>query len=183
MTVTLVDVAAGRELRQLGKGLRGCQQVAFSHDGRLLIAAGDDGRLRVWETATGRPVTPPLSGRLPIQVAAFAPDGRSVVAAGVQSSMHVAYQTWGLSADGLSAAEWARFDALAAPIRTARIPVIPAGRCNQGYERNTNAEDAESTENTERIPYSFLFALSASSASSAFIRDFSIPLCGGGCGA
>jgi RNA polymerase sigma factor (sigma-70 family) len=52
--IGLFDVATGREVRQL-KGLRtNFPAVAFSHNGKLLAAAGYDRSLRLWEVATGR---------------------------------------------------------------------------------------------------------------------------------
>src|SRR5262249_30857962 len=52
--IGLFDVATGREVRQL-KGLQtNFPAIAFSHNGKLLAAAGYDRSLRLWEVATGR---------------------------------------------------------------------------------------------------------------------------------
>lgn len=52
--VSLLDATSGRTLLQ-PDGLRGeVRCVAFSSDGKLLAAGDDGGRVRVWETSTGK---------------------------------------------------------------------------------------------------------------------------------
>jgi WD40 repeat protein len=69
--------------------------VAFSRDGRSVVTASDDGAVRVWDTATGDPVTPALrAGRRALH-AEFSPDGRWVVAASEDGAAYV----WDLSPD------------------------------------------------------------------------------------
>jgi WD40 repeat protein len=63
------------------------QAVALSPDRRLLIAAGADGTLRLWNVAArGHPVAVATLARadktLPLYTAAFSPDGRVIAAAG-----------------------------------------------------------------------------------------------------
>jgi WD40 repeat protein len=53
--------------------------AAFSADGRRVVTASFDGIARVWDAATGAPVTPPLQHYGPLLRAAFSPDGRLVV--------------------------------------------------------------------------------------------------------
>ena len=53
----------------------------FTGDGRLVLSRAGDSSARIWETATGRPVGPPI-GAGNARDAHFSPDGRLVVAAG-----------------------------------------------------------------------------------------------------
>jgi WD40 repeat protein len=55
--------------------------AAFSPDGRRVVTASDDRTARVWDTASGQPVTPPLTHQDQVWHAAFSPDGRRVVTA------------------------------------------------------------------------------------------------------
>ncbi len=77
------DLETGRELRRLdgGPGVLIC--VAVSPDGRLILAGGDDGIVRVWELESGREV-----GRLTkhddgVIGLGFMPDSRLAVSGGL----------------------------------------------------------------------------------------------------
>jgi WD40 repeat protein len=82
--VHVFELLTGREVACLSASLNGCSSLAFSPDGRLLVAAGNDA-LDVWDIAAGRRVLHlPAEGRLPNWVPshfatclAVAPDGRS----------------------------------------------------------------------------------------------------------
>ena len=55
--------------------------AAFSPDGTRLVTASEDGTARVWDAATGRPITPPFQHAEGVAWAAFSPDGTRVVTA------------------------------------------------------------------------------------------------------
>src|SRR5262249_44732854 len=53
--------------------------AGWSPDGRRVVTAGWDGVARVWDAATGLPVTPPLQHGREVMHVAFSPDGSRVV--------------------------------------------------------------------------------------------------------
>ncbi|WP_028921828.1 AAA family ATPase [Pseudonocardia acaciae] len=75
-----------RPHRQIGAPVRppsGFSGVAaLAPDGRLLATGGDDGIVRLWDTATRAPAGPPLAGpgAREVLAMAFSPDGRALYA-------------------------------------------------------------------------------------------------------
>ncbi len=57
----------------------GTERVEFSPDGRWLLLAGPDRQVRVWDSRTGRPVSPPLPHEYVVTDARFSPDGTRVL--------------------------------------------------------------------------------------------------------
>jgi serine/threonine protein kinase/WD40 repeat protein len=73
--VRICDAASGEELLHLPAGEAAIWSLTFSPDGRLLAAGGFDGKVRVWDTATGKPLyRDDLEG--PFYRLAFSPDGQ-----------------------------------------------------------------------------------------------------------
>jgi len=56
-------------------------KAAFSPDGTRVVTASDDKTARVWDVATGVPVTPPLKHQGQVYSAVFSHDGKRVVTA------------------------------------------------------------------------------------------------------
>ena len=72
--------------------------VEFSEDGSRVATAGSDGRVAVWETHTGRPVTVvTIPGRRAVDTVQFNPDGRLLLTASEDGIARV----WNSSTGGL----------------------------------------------------------------------------------
>src|SRR5205807_9901064 len=70
--------------------------AAFSPDGRLVVTASADKTARVWDAATGEPVTPPLKHGAEVTRASFSPDGRRLftITGGVLFDRYLDRQAW-----------------------------------------------------------------------------------------
>jgi WD40 repeat protein len=68
--------------------------MVFSPDGKKVLTASDDKTARLWDAATGEPLTDPLRHDGPVNWAAFSPDGASVVTANLDDGVHL----WGWDA-------------------------------------------------------------------------------------
>src|SRR5262249_29713437 len=55
-TIALWDAKTGKFLRRLNLPMRYVRWLHFSPDGRTLLTTGHDPVLRLWDTATGKPV-------------------------------------------------------------------------------------------------------------------------------
>ncbi len=83
----------------LAHDARSARAVAFTRDGRSLVTAGGDGRVRVFDTATGTPTASWATTRFVLPALAVLPDGTVLAPADATGRV----QAWGL--DGTPAFE------------------------------------------------------------------------------
>ncbi len=53
--------------------------AAFSPDGTAVVSGCDDGTVRLWDTATGKPIGPPMHHPASVFAVAYSPDGKTVI--------------------------------------------------------------------------------------------------------
>jgi WD40 repeat protein len=77
-----------RELKvvQVGQPVDGAD---LSPDGRRAVSASEDGRVRIWNLRTGRPVLTVTAHRGKARAARFSPDGRTVASGGADGTLVV----------------------------------------------------------------------------------------------
>jgi eukaryotic-like serine/threonine-protein kinase len=55
--------------------------VAFSPDGKTVLTGGDDRMARIWDVATGQPISKPLCHEGTVFAVAYSPDGKTLITA------------------------------------------------------------------------------------------------------
>ena len=79
--VTLYEAATGKEVRAFADGHDGpVLEAAFTPDGKLLVTAGEDTKLRVWDALTGekKDESLPVGNYVTLAHLAVSPDGKRV---------------------------------------------------------------------------------------------------------
>jgi tetratricopeptide (TPR) repeat protein len=76
-TAPVWDAQSGQQLTQLGGEVKSAQ---FSPDGNRILTVSETSA-RVWDAATGQPLTEPLQNNTPVLSAQFSPDGKRIVTA------------------------------------------------------------------------------------------------------
>jgi WD40 repeat protein len=93
--VLLWNVATGEEVRRFAGLKDNVQSVVFSRDGKTLAAASRDGRICLWEAATGKELLyieahpRQADGPSGSTCLAFSPDGKKLASAGADKAIHV----------------------------------------------------------------------------------------------
>jgi len=67
----------------------GVRNAQFSPDGKRIVTASDGGTARVWDAASGQPLTKPLTHGRWVRWAQFSPDGKRVVTASFDRTARV----------------------------------------------------------------------------------------------
>jgi WD40 repeat protein len=111
-TARVWDAATGEPVTPALKHRGPVAHAAFSPDGRLVATADPNtiigpgytlqGEARVWDAATGEPVTPVLPHGRHVAWVTFSPDGRSVVTASQDGTARI----WDLSLDDRPVQDW-----------------------------------------------------------------------------
>jgi WD40 repeat protein len=84
------DVAAGKLVhRLLSRGAGGAHSVAFAPRGIVLAAGYSDGKVRLWDAATGKLSATYGDDAPGVRAVAFSPDGRRLVAGGYKPALRV----------------------------------------------------------------------------------------------
>jgi WD40 repeat protein/tetratricopeptide (TPR) repeat protein len=83
------DLKARRKLREWRGHQRPVEWLRFSPDGRRLLTASVDQTARLWDAATGGPLSAPISLGSPLTDGAFSPNGRLVATVGAHGTWRI----------------------------------------------------------------------------------------------
>jgi WD40 repeat protein len=87
--VTLCDARTGEARSELRQHVGIILALAFSPDGRRLVATGQDQKLRVWDVATGTNLTTLRGHKWDVRALAFSPDGTRLASAGHDNTIKI----------------------------------------------------------------------------------------------
>jgi WD40 repeat protein len=82
--IHIVDLKTGKELHKLNMP-QGVVSLAYSHDGKFLVACSGQNTFSIWDVTEGKEANPDDMLKTPITVAAFAPDGKTLAVGGTSS--------------------------------------------------------------------------------------------------
>jgi WD40 repeat protein len=86
-TAKLWEVATGRELITLTRGVEPFLAVAFSPDGKVLVTAGADAMVKLWDVMTGREVATLTGHTARVNSVIFSPDGTKLATASFDTTV------------------------------------------------------------------------------------------------
>ena len=88
-TLVLLDVASGKEIRELGEHAGAITSASFSPDGSRLVSASEDRRLLLWDVRRGRRVATLTGHSAAVLSVAYHPSGSLIASGGADSEIRM----------------------------------------------------------------------------------------------
>jgi WD40 repeat protein len=130
--VRVWDLTTGQEALTLGESFPYCQAVAFSPDGKQLVAASAKKPVVVWDAATGRALCRHPAEMSLVYKVAFAPDGKGVTLLSSDAGRVDGQWRWSVSRRDVSE-EQGTVLIDSGTTRPAKVAVSPDGRRLAGW--------------------------------------------------